>query len=350
MPQIPSSLLRAKVTSSMRGLFIEMLRPTQFLLNYAPDGGTTPSKYIEIEVQRGTERIAYDIIAGANGHMNTFDKSTQKIFLPPQYEEKHAVTNMDLFDRAMGSTDIAASAVTAVAQRNAMKMQMCVNQIYRAYEYQMAQALETATITFQNAETVNFARNPALLVAYNTAHNWADNAIDPAVNLASWGTLLRKIGKVSGGVIDIIFGTDAWLKFTGNTKVRERADVRRIEQERIVAPTFNMDGAMFHGIYSDGLHNYRLFTYDQWFMDKNDVLQPYINPKKIYMIAPGTHATVEYAGVPQLVDETRPLEFGKFRFSDYIDEEKQAHMYRVQSAGLVVMNMVDKFLTAQVLS
>lgn len=349
---IPADQVRARLTNKLMDVWVERLKPTTFLGNWFPDTPATPTRYLKIEVVRGDEKIAVDVVRDGEANHNKFSTSTEKTFDPPYFDEDFGTNSIDLYDRLVGSDRIDAGVLSYVMQQITMKMETITDKIERRYELMRAQALLTGIVTVEANTNIDFKRKSELVIAYTSGNNFADNAVKPGTVLSGFGTLLRKTGKVGGGTTDIIFGTEAWTAFINNTNVKEDADIRRRELEKIVAPTFTTDGASYHGTYSDGLHNYNLWTYEQFYKDASGTLQPYIDPKKIILLPVNqTRFNMAYAGVPQLIDAQNPtVRTGKFIYYDYTDMKRKSHIYGAQSAGMPMLTSVDKVLTAKVIA
>ena len=93
---------RALFTKMLADVYQERIRPTAFLRSFFPTV-TAPTKEISIEVERMGEKVAVDVIRGTEGNRNMFSRSTEKIFLPPLYREYFDATQLDLYDRVLGS-------------------------------------------------------------------------------------------------------------------------------------------------------------------------------------------------------------------------------------------------------
>ncbi|MCK4522449.1 MAG: hypothetical protein KAU20_07790, partial [Nanoarchaeota archaeon] len=83
---LPLQDARNVFTKMLVAVYKEKTSPTSFLRSFFPVT-TTMSKEIAIQVQRGTEFVAVDVERGTNGNRNTFNTSTEKIFVPPFYWE-----------------------------------------------------------------------------------------------------------------------------------------------------------------------------------------------------------------------------------------------------------------------
>ena len=348
---IPASLIRSTITTKFLALWKERLRPTTFLATWFPDTTPTATRYVSIEVQRGKEKIAVDVLRNAEGNHNKFEKSTQKDYDPTYFDENFTVDSLRMYDRLIGSGTVDAGVVTAILNEGTEKMQLLADKIERRYELQRAQALQTGIVTATSTENIDFQRKASMILAYNAAHNFADNTVSISSFLGTWGSLMRSVGKVGTGTFDLLMGSSAYQAMIANTKFQAEADIRRIALTDIVSPVKNTEGADYMGMFSAGTCNYRIWVYDQYYEDASGVLQPYIDPKKIIILPPNPAFMMAYAGVPQLIDEDNPVvRTGKFIYYSYTDERRRSRVYGVQSAGLPILLEVDKLFTATVLA
>jgi hypothetical protein len=347
---IPASQFRANFTSQTLEVWREKLNPTGFLSNFLPDRTPTATRYLQYEVQRGTEKIATDVARDSEGNTNKFDLSSQKIVNPKYFDENFVEDSLGIYRRAMGSESISASMAREAIEEATFKMATIVDKIARAYEYDRSRVLMNGIVTSVAGENLNFQRKAEMMVAYDAAHNFADDTKDPSTFLAEWGSRMRKIGKIGTGTFDLIMAADAYQAMINNAKFRATADIRRISLTEISSPVKNTEGADYMGTFSAGTCNYRIWVYDQY-VEINGVLTPYIDPKKLVILPPTSIGYMGYAGVPQLVDATNPtIRTGKFLYYSYEDLRKRTRVYGVQSAGCPILLEVDKVFTAQVLS
>ena len=124
MGVIPASQARALFTQSLVDVYKEMPKVTSFLRSFFPTK-ETGSRYLSIEVQRGFEKIAVDVLRGTEGNRNNFGKSTEKIFDPAYYREFFDMTQLDLYDRLFTSSgDISENDFGALIAQAAEKLLM----------------------------------------------------------------------------------------------------------------------------------------------------------------------------------------------------------------------------------
>ena len=117
-------------TKKTLAIYKEMPAAKGFLRSlFTPDEGTT--KLVSIEVQRGTEKVAPDVLRGTVGNRVKFTQSTEKIIQPPMYAPYFVANDTDMYDVAMGSQD--ASMFAQLASITADRIMATKATIERAY-------------------------------------------------------------------------------------------------------------------------------------------------------------------------------------------------------------------------
>ncbi len=353
MGLIPNVDARALFTKKLIEVYKERTAPTAFLRSFFVTKESN-SKQLSIEVQRGTEKIAVDVLRGTEGNRNTFSKSSEKIFVPPLYKEYFDATELDFYDRLFtenGSVDSAMLAewIAGVVE----KLQMLQDKIERAYELQCSQVLETGIVTLVNGTNIDFKRKAGSLVANGAGNTWLTNTVNPMGTLQDGCDFLRTKGKSAGGVFNVIMGTTAFTHFMGNTLVKERADIRNISLDSIRMPQRNALGGVLHGEVSVGSYVCRIWTYPEYYDTESVANNAYINAKKVIIVPENPRFVLGFGAVPRLLGakaEANKTERGSYVITDYLDERNAAHLYEIQSAGVAIPVAVDQIYTVQVVA
>jgi hypothetical protein len=348
MATIATSDARALFTKMLIDVYRERTAPTAFLRSFFTVKEEV-TKELSIEVQRGTEKIAVDVERGTEGNRNKFSRSTEKIFVPPYYREYFDATELSLYDRLFGSTEIDDGIFTAFLEQVAEKLRLLQDKIERAYEVQCSQVLETGIVTLNAGINIDFKRKSASLVD-NSGTPWTTGSTDPYAQLEAGGNFLRQTGKISGGVINAIMGSSALSAFLNNDTVKERADVRNFFLDMVRGPQRNSVGAALHGEVSAGSYNFRIWTYPEFYDNSSGVSTPYINPKKVILLPEAPRFVLGFAAVPQLATVNGGVKKGAFIVGDYIDERNHKHIFDIRSAGVAIPVAVDQIYTMQVVA
>lgn len=350
MAAIPSNQARGLFTQMVVDLYRERPVVQSFLRSFFATKEES-TRYLSIEVQRGTEKVAVDVLRGTEGNRNMFSRSTEKIFEPPLFREFFDATQLDLYDRLFGSTSIDSGVFGRFMEQVVEKLGLLQDKIERAYELQCAQVFETGIVTVAQGTNIDYKRKATSLVDKTAGNYWATGTINPFTDLENGCNFLRQVGKTQGGTYNAIMGSQALADFYANTIVQNRADIRNFSLDAVRAPQRNAVGAALHGQVSAGSYNVNIWTYPEFYDNSSSVSTPFINPKKVILLPEAPKFTMAFAAVPQLVDEANPMPTkGAFRISDFRDERKSTHEYDIQSAGLAIPTAVDQIYTVQVVA
>lgn len=349
MPSIQTSDARGLFTKKLIDIYRERISPMSFLRSFFKIKEASTLE-LSIEVQRGTEKIAVDIERGTDGNRNKFDKSTEKIFIPPFYREFFDATQLALYDRLFSDTSIEDGVFADFLNQVSEKLGMLQDKIERSYELQCAQVLETGIVQLNAGINIDFKRKAASLVDKGAGAYWVAGTVSPYDDLEAGALFLRQTGKSRGATINVIFGSTAFADFLDNTIVKERADIRNFSMDLLNAPQRNSVGASFHGQVSAGAFKFNLWTYPEFYDTAAGVSTPFINAKKIEMVPENPRFSLGFAAVPQLLTDGRKVEKGAFVMGDFIDQRKSTHDFEIKSAGVAIPVAVDQIYTLQVVA
>jgi hypothetical protein len=350
---ISSTDARGLFTKKVIEVYKEVTKPSTFLRSFFKVKESV-TKEISIEVQRNSEKIAVDVERGTEGNRNAFGKSTEKIFIPPYYREYFDATQLDLYDRAIGSSD--SGVMVALVEDAAEKLMSLKDKIDRAYELQVSQVLQTGIVTLSSGINIDFKRKAGSLVDLGTINSnryWsvANNATATVFEDIENGCIfLRKFGKSGDGTFNVIFGDEALAAFLSMAQVQDRGDIANITLDAIKMPNMSTDGACFHGQTTAGSYKINIWTYPQFYDNSSNVSTPYINPKNIIVIPTSPRFTLGFAAVPQLLNGTSVPQKGAYVINEYLDERNANHIFDIKSAGVAIPTAVDCIYTAKVIA
>lgn len=348
MASIPASQAMGMYTQLLIDKFKENPMPHGFLRSFFTKK-TSRTRYVSIAVERGTEKIAVDVLRGSDGNRNTFSKSTLKVIDPPYYREYFDATELDVYDRIFSSQNVDGTQFGEFIHTVGEKLQVLKAKIERAIELQCAQVLQTGVVTVADGTNIDFKRKAGSLVD-GTATAWT-GAVDPYAQLAAGAEFLRTTGKAEGAVVNVIMGSLAASALFNNATFIARNDLKNIQWDSVRAPQRDSVGKASHGQITIGDYLANLYTYPEFYEDAAGVMQPYIDPKKIIMLPEAPRFTLAFALVPQLVTPERPTPVeGDFVYGDYIDARKHTHEWDVRSCPIAVPTAVDQMYTRQVVA
>lgn len=337
-------------TNEIVGKYSDNRRPKSFGRSLFTEVETA-TKLASIISQRGLNLIATDIMRGARGNLNVFDRSTQGVVLTPYFNEFINLTDLDSYDAL--TTDGVTAKITwgAFIEDVATKMVAIMDKIDRRYELQCWQLLLTGIITSSDGSNVEYGRKAGSLVDNGAGYYWADAGVDPYTTFDAGATFLNETGKIQGNTIDIIFGDTAWNKYTNNTAVKARNlfinnNMDQIADKAILDST----GKVFKGITTIGAWNYRFWVYPDFYQSEDGTVYKYVDAKKIIMLPETRSNVLVYTAVPQKRMPGVPPAKGKFLVWNAEDRMHDAEFIGVKSAGIPMLGGVDQVYTAQVVA
>lgn len=338
-------------TKKLVARFADNISPTAFGMSFFKQVEADTLE-VSVEVQRSGEPIAIDLPRGANGNVNTFDKSTEKLFIPPYYAEEFFANHLSVYDELVRSLKNGGDAALfgRFIDTLATKMKFLTDKIDRSYEKQCWDVFQTGVITLANSTTIDFKRKALSMVNLTGAY-WDGGSVDPNTSLLTAAKWLREVGLSSGAVLNVILGESALNAYLNNTAVKARGSNFNYSLDNVTMAQRNAVGASYHGRISVGSYLMDLWTYPQVYTATvGGAATPYLDPKKIVVLPQVTANVLSYAAIPQLLVDGQMPKKGKFVFDNYIDTRKKNHIFDVQSAGLAIPVAVDQIYTAQVLA
>lgn len=359
MAEIATQDARALFTKMLIDVYQERIAPTSFLRSFFPTT-TSPTKEISIEVERMGEKVAVDVVRGTEGNRNQFSRSTEKVFIPPFFREYFDATQLDLYDRVLGSQGNAqAPLFTALLNTVADRLGTLQDKIERAIELQASQVLTTGIVTLTNgiATTIDFKRKAASLVDKGAGAYWATGSVDPFADLEAGCNFLRQVGRSGDGTFNLILGSTALSDLLKNTTFLTRQNLFNMALDQVTGPQRGSLGMTFHGILTCGSYKVQLWAYPQFYdADTNGdgtvyTSTPYINAKKVILIPTKPRFKCAFAAVPQLIGQPGQMPVqGAFVMGEYLDERLASHIFDVKSAPLCLPVAVDQIYTLQVVA
>jgi uncharacterized protein YrrD len=308
----------------------------------------TMTKEVSIEVQRGSERVAVDVFRFSDGNRNTFDKSTEKVMVPPLYDEYLTVNEHRLYEEAING--IASGNLTFFQRMTAEQAEQLValrNKIERAIELQCAQIFETGVVTLASGDDIDFKRKAASIVAYNAANAFNIDTVDPRKVMSTGCKFIREKGKYQSGTFNAILGESAMTALLANpfTKPTE------FNINDVMAPQNMPVGATSHGWVSAGSYIVYLWTYPEFYENASGVSTSYINDKKMILLPTTVQYDLAFAAVPQLIQKDGSIpQKAEYLIRETMDEDKGQHKIKIMAAPIAIPTKIDTLYTIQVIS
>lgn len=304
------------------------------------------TKYVDIDVMKGKRRLAPFVSPLKEGkQVERLGFKTQTIE-PPYLKPKMTTTAQDFLDRGLGETiyDGAKTAAQKAQEQLGKDLAYLNQQIDRREEWMSSMALTTGKVQIVgdgvNRE-IDFLMDSNHLITLGGTDVWDNAASDPMTDLKTWK---RLIAKDSGLVPDtLIMGETAWDEFITHAKVIAALDTRRIDLG-LIDPKALPNGVTYMGFLKETQQD--VFTYDEWYLDPSDVLQPMVPAKKVIMGATRARAERHYGAIYDLEMRAAVARFPK----SWIIKDPSARILLLQSAPVMALHQVDAFICAQVLA
>jgi len=344
MATIAAADAQGLYTKKLVATYAQLPMPTMFMQSFFRVEEST-TKELSIEVQRAGEPIAVDVIRGTDGNRNQWEKSTEKIFVPPFFKEWFDMTELQLYDRLFGATEITDAMFAQLINESARKVTALRNKIMRRIELNCAQVFETGIVQLDAGINIDYKRKAASLVDLGAGQYFADN-IDPFAKFEAGCEFLRTEGLATGGTFNAIMGKQALTDLLANTKFQSRQNLFNMALDQVTGPQRGATGQTFHGIITAGSYKVQLWAYPQVYKAANGAKTPYWNPKKVCLLPTETpDFVVGYAAVPQLLKPGQPVTTGQFIIREFTNEENAVHKVFVESAPLPIPVAVDQIYT-----
>jgi hypothetical protein len=358
MSLIPIQQARQLFTQSFIGAWKESYPVTNFLRSFFQTK-TVPSKYIALEVSRGTKKVAADILRGTESNRNKFGLSTAKAFLPPYYAESFTNEDLALYDQLFGSSNevVDKELVAAAAQEVTDNYLELRNKIERAYEVQAAQCLQTGKVTTKQLDVIDYKAKSTLIETLST--KW--DAATPLIfkSLQTKGDTLRQNG-AAAAEFDVIMGASALITFLESDEYKKLYGLTpRIPSDYNLPKLMETSGGVFHNRISAGPYIMNIWSYPASYTNDSGVDTDYIDPKKVIIIAKSAKMFISFAAVPRVLTDNgalqnpqfaQTLENGAYFLNNFVKPEVSSHVFEIKSAGLALPMTVDHFACMQVLA
>ncbi len=353
---------RENITKKIIGRFSDTMPVKPGLSIWFPSE-TTAAKQVSIEVERNAGLIAVDVERGTEGNLNTFGKSTEKIYIPPYFNEMFNFSDLDVYQRTFGQgvdprvSDYKSMILTANTKLNILR-----NKIERAKQLQRAQALQTGIVTMKNGDSVDFKRKASSIVDLGSGSYFGESGVDILKTIAEGINFIKRDGKSASSQFDLIIGSRVLPVIQSDDAILKQLDNRNVSIGSLGSRFNDVSGLHFHGQLTTRNGVVNLWSYEDYYEERQSngtlVQKEYIDDDKIILLPKdfiGKHA---HAGVPAIIRDKSNAEFpdyirqmeAEYYTNNYIDPRSKAHMFEIMSAPLAIPFSVDRVWTAKALA
>ncbi len=330
-------------TRTMLAALEKMFLPRTFLLDTFFKGQEiSNTEHVDIDVYKGKRRLAPFVSHLHEGKVIDRTGFVTRSFKPPYIKEKTPFSGADLLNRQAGETIYAPGALNPMqrAEQQLGKDLLELDQmITRREEWMASKALFTGKVRCIGDGIdmqVDFLRDPELLITLTDLF-WGDSDGVPITNLKIWKEL---VAKKSGNVPDVLIcGADVIMPFLENAQVQKLMDKTKIALGQIILKELP-SGVTYYGTI-EGLD---VYTYNEYYLDDNDVLQPMAPVKQILLGSSRARAARHYGAIRDLKATAAVARFPK----SWEQEDPSVRWIMLQSAPLPVPVDTDSYLAATV--
>ena len=339
-------------TNTLVGIVPNLKRPTTFLLDqFFPNIVTAESEFVSIDVDVGKRRIAPFVSPLVEGKLVEQRRIQTNTFKPAYIKDKRAPDLRQpvrrMIGERIGGDMTGAEREMAIIAR---EMEDQVDMLTRRLEWMAASALSTGKVTIAGegfpTVVVNFGRDPALTVAKTGTAQWtsancaAGNA-SPTNDIETWQRMILK--KSGATVTDIVFTTSAWEGFIADPLLKGAIYYPRLgESGNSIDPGARiMKGAIFRGQWGQ----YRLWIYNEWFVDDDNVEQPMLMDGTIVMSGEAMMGTRAFGQIMDPAFNYGPMAFAP---KTWVSQDPAQRYIMMQSSPIVIPSRVNAALAANV--
>lgn len=275
-------------------------KSTCFLTSFAKEVVTDCDK---IELDKRSVRNVYAIDVERDGaRMMNFNKFETIEFTPPYYNQYDMLTPVQFDKRQFGKTEYekVGNLNTFLNERQGWLSDTIVN----AIEKMVSDALFNNKITLSDGSEITFNRKDTHYIN-KQSEKWSSTG-DPIKQINDMCQLLVDDAKISGaGAFQLICARDTLNALLSNSKFKENSKFDSgIKLTDIKSPTWNTNGATFHGQFSCGSFRINLWSYNAKFevptgygYANEGTLQPYIPNGTALLLIEDVNFNLIYAGI-----------------------------------------------------
>ena len=355
-----SNLLTKKIV----GKFEETIPVRTGFAGWFPEE-TTPSYEVDVEVQRGSDLIAVDVVRFTEGNKNKYSKMSEHKYIPPYFKEDYDfqrdVVYMNTIALGVGMESAQVNRQIALnAVKGVMKNR---DKVVRAIRKQQADVLQTGIITLTNGDNIDFKRKPASMVNVDTLGDyWSVSATaTPLADIRKGLDFLRNTGNSGGSSVNVIMRSAALEALLKTTEVKEQGPnvIQQIQRINIAMPQFEgVSGFAYHGQVAAGDFSVNLWTYNEKYTDAAGDTQYYLADNLVVMMPDDFQGKTIFGGLPTLNETTingvataiPGIVEANYLIRSYSDQKTMSSTIELTSAPLVVPFTIDKIYTMQVLA
>ncbi len=342
-------------TNKLIAMVPNLLRPTKFLLDtFFPRQVVSDTEYVSIDVDVGKRRMSPFVSPLVEGKLVEQRRYQTNMFKPAYIKDKRAPDLRKPVRRMIGER--IAGALSGAQREMAnltFEMEDQIDMLDRRLEWMACQALLTGTVTVTGegfpSTLIDFGRNAGLTVTKSGSGVWGYSAgfdgsgrdLVPGPDIEAWGHLILKLSGAT--CTDIVFTQTPYLKFLNAREVFGSVYYPKLgESGNVLNPGAQIErGAVFKGVWGQ----YRLWLYNEWYVDDNNVEQMMIPDGQIIMCGQQMEGTRAFG---QILDPAFNYEGLPYAPKTWVSEDPAQRFLMMQSSPIVIPSRVNACLAATV--
>jgi len=305
-----------------------------------------------IDIDVGKRRMAPFVSPLVEGKLVEARRIQTDKFKPPYIKDKRAPDLRRPVRRSIGER--VGGELNAAEREMAnlqFEMEDQIDMINRRLEWMASSALQTGTVVVAGdgfaTTLVDFGRDSRLTIALTGSNRWGqtldatgrDTVIVP--QLTTWNALMLQLS--GAGATDIVFSNGAWNKFINAAGV-----YGAINYPKLADSGNNINPAAIvqkGGVYQGSWGQYRLWLYNDWYVDDNDVEQPMLPDGYIIMSGPALMGTRAFGMIMDPKFAYKPMAYAP---KTWVTDDPAQRLIMMQSAPLVIPSRVNASLAVKV--
>jgi hypothetical protein len=321
--------------------------------NYFPNIVTSDSEFVSIDVDIGKRRMSPFVSPLVEGKLVEQRQYQTNTFKPAYIKDKRAPDLRKPVRRQIGER-IGGELTGAERMQANLNFEMAdqIDMLNRRLEWMAAQALQFGSVTIVGdgfpTSVVNFGRDPTLTVSLlgtNASWDSGNAAATPGNNINNWAT---DVLLLSGTVpTDIIFSPSAFNWFKADPTVRDAIvlDTNRFNANSQTA-SVNLGAQVQKGaIYKGNWGDFRLFIYNDWYVDDNNVQQRMLPDGNVILTGPGLMGTRAFGQIMDPAFNYGPLPYAP---KSWVENDPAQRIILMQSSPIVIPSRANGALSASV--
>lgn len=329
-------------TRTMIAALEKFFPPKTFLLDtFFKNTEIFDSKYVQLDVYKGSRKIAPYVRRKAPGQVVGSEGFTTHTYEPPYVKPKDVLEPSKLANRLIGENPYSTSSPQQRQSEYIAKVMMKLDSmITRREEQQASEALFTGKIVLEEGD-IDFGLDSTHNLTLSGSDLWSHADSDPYAQFETWSDLILKD---SGYLPDVsILSKEAIAALLTNVKFKAKLDLLKLNIGTIDPKTF-ANGVKFYGTIT-GL-GIDLWGYNETYLDTDGTTTKRMVPEnKVLLASTQMRGTRLYGAIEHLQSL---VGVKRFPYS-WEEHDPSARFLQIHSAPLMNPVDIDAYLVADVL-